>query len=310
MAAFSGGLDAYFDRALKAEVDGEHALALKFYERAAGEFPNNGEVYEKMGMLFADIGESAKAMACFEKSVAVAPEESGAAYMCLGQMKGGEEAKVNFLKGVALFRRDAAAAARNSEQAQLLRVQLASAHCAVAELFMSDLCFSPEAEASCEHHLVEAEKADPSSITVAQTFASLRISQARIEDAKVYLQRVVEALGSIEYEQDLPPFESRVVAARLLIDVGSEDVAVQLLDHLLKENDEIAEVWILLAMCHVRRSGMREARDCAKRARKILAHLVTVMPDCEQFASQRSRLDVIEKQVKELLDTKKSKVAA
>ena len=104
----------------------------------------------------------------------------------------------------------------------------------------------------CETHLGEAAKLQPGNISVEQAMASLRISQKRIDEAKVHLQRVVEALSLVEYEEDLPPYEARVVTARLLIDVGAEDIAVNILEHLLKENDEIAETWLLLATIHVR----------------------------------------------------------
>ena len=291
----SSSLDALFDRACRAEVDGEFALAVKFYEKAAAEHPNSGEVYERMGSAFAEMGDTAKALECFQKAVQVAPEESGTAYMYLGQMLKGEEAKTAYMGGITLFKRDVAAAqaSGNAEQLSTLLSQLTTAHCAVAELYLSDLCFSPEAEEMCETHLGEAAKLQPGNISVEQAMASLRISQKRIDEAKVHLQRVVEALSLVEYEEDLPPYEARVVTARLLIDVGAEDIAVNILEHLLKENDEIAETWLLLATIHVRQKRVGDAMECEGRARAVLAHIEAAMPGSEHVVSLRTRLDKI-----------------
>ena len=145
--------------------------------------------------------------------------------------------------------------------------------------------------------LGEAAKRQPGDVAEEQTLASLRISQKRIEDAKVHLQRVVEALSRIEYEEDLPPYEARVITARLLIDVGAEDIAVQLLEHLLKENDEIVETWLLLATIHLRQKRPAEAKECEERARAVLAHVSAAMPEAEQFQVQRARLDKIASEI-------------
>ncbi len=64
--------------------------------------------------------------------------------------------------------------------------QLCGAYCSVAELYLTDLCFEPNAEAECESSLQAAVKLDDptsSSPDAIQAMANLRLSQNRGEEA-------------------------------------------------------------------------------------------------------------------------------
>lgn len=83
------------------------------------------------------------------------------------------------------------------------RRQLCSAHCSIAELYLTDLCDEPDAEANCEKELESALKLDeissnlhdaasnstmddklsPPPPDALQTMANLRMSQSRPQDA-------------------------------------------------------------------------------------------------------------------------------
>lgn len=62
--------------------------------------------------------------------------------------------------------------------------QLSCAHCSVAELYMTDLCFEPDAEEQCEASLAAALAVDDGVVPDAlQTKANLRLSQRRGDEA-------------------------------------------------------------------------------------------------------------------------------
>ncbi len=76
----------------------------------------------------------------------------------------------------------------DSLQSALLETkrQLCGAYCSVAELYLTDLCFEPNAEAECESSLQAAVKLDDptsSSPDAVQAMANLRLSQNRGDEA-------------------------------------------------------------------------------------------------------------------------------
>ncbi|TGZ82907.1 hypothetical protein EX30DRAFT_339166 [Ascodesmis nigricans] len=143
------------------------------------------------------------------------------------------------------------------------RALLTSALCSCAEIYMSDLCMSPDAEQRCERYVGEAVLVSPESCEALQTLASVRISQERMEEATAALRRAREVVGreiaAVEAAEEaeesgvamtggtptLTPFPIRVGLARLLVEVGVLDDALETLEELLGENDALVDLWYL-----------------------------------------------------------------
>jgi len=129
----------------------------------------------------------------------------------------------------------------------LLKKKLAMALCSVAEVYMTDLSWEPDAEQRCESLVTEATLVAPESAESWQTLASVRVSQDRRDDAMAALTR------SLDLWRDLPPddplnvpdFPTRVALARLLLEVEMEADAIEVLERLVGEDDHSVEVWYL-----------------------------------------------------------------
>ncbi|KAF3007214.1 hypothetical protein E8E14_007372 [Neopestalotiopsis sp. 37M] len=137
---------------------------------------------------------------------------------------------------------------QEQEEAHLdeLRRKHAMCLCAVAEIYMTDLSWEADAEQRCEALVTEATLTAPDSAESWQTLANVRISQARLDDARAALQRSMDIWrGLPTSDPAVPDFPSRVSLARLLMEVEMEQDALEVLERLIGEDDHSVEVWYL-----------------------------------------------------------------
>ncbi|KIX92228.1 uncharacterized protein Z520_12109 [Fonsecaea multimorphosa CBS 102226] len=154
--------------------------------------------------------------------------------------------------------------------------KLADALCAMAEVYMTDLSWESDAESRCETLVTEAVAVCPEHLSagVLQTLASVRISQERIEDARTALKRSLdiwwkdnapppasddlkekkrsaEEEGNVGDDGRKPDFATRVSLSRLLMEVQLEQLAMSVLEGLVREDDQSVECWYLGGWCQV-----------------------------------------------------------
>ena len=95
-----------------------------------------------------------------KKSIELAPEEGHAKYMIMGQLCSGKEALDYFSKGIKLLQAETINAKKEGsitkEESFNVRTELAVAYCSVAEIYLTDCCFEPNAEEECEKALKRA----------------------------------------------------------------------------------------------------------------------------------------------------------
>lgn len=107
-----------------------------------------------------------------------------------------------------------------------------------------------DAETRCEALITEALLTAPSSPSVLQTLASIRLSQAKIPDARSALSRSLALWKDLDPEDDrVPDFPSRIALARLLMEAEMEDEAMEVLERLALEDDESVEACYLGGWC-------------------------------------------------------------
>ncbi|RYP08245.1 hypothetical protein DL765_008861 [Monosporascus sp. GIB2] len=127
-----------------------------------------------------------------------------------------------------------------------LKRKLAMTLCSVAEVYMTDLSWESDAEARCEALVTEATLVAPDYAETWQTLADVRISQQRPDDARAALARSLDLWRGLPPEDPLvPAFPSRVALARLLMEVGLERDAIEVLERLVAEDDLSVETWYL-----------------------------------------------------------------
>lgn len=265
-------------------------LAKQFLERVIQLSPNNTEGLDLLGETYVDLGDYEMAKQAFQRSVQLAPEESGTKWMFLGQMCTGHEALRMYERGCELLQREAT----NPLRAK----QLSKAKVAIAELFLTDLCMEDKAEQNCELAVSQAEQLDPQSVEAAQTKASMRLSQCRPEEARASIVTVADKLLSTAFDDREQPFEFCVQTCRILVEVNETARATQLLEALLKEDDENIEVWILLGHSHMETSK-EVAVECWERAEELLESFLEADPHDELFQAQLQHVRELLRQANE-----------
>lgn len=206
-----------------------------------------------------ELGDTDAAYALYAQAAALDPtgahESLGGSgpekFLWLAQLSpaGGAEAVRWYTTGVQVLRglitaRDAGVHADLAER--MLEKKLVSALCGLAELYMSDLCMEEEAEALCEGYVTEALLAVPLDAEALQTLASVRISQQRGEDAVAALERSFSAWKDLgEENPDMPSYASRITLARMLIETERFETAIDVLERLQAEDDQLPDLWYL-----------------------------------------------------------------
>lgn len=268
-------------------------------------------VLGKLGETKVSMGKQDAARTDFERAIALLndqdegsddvskvelQEKRASLYMYLGQLSSNDEALQAYNKGVELLvlciqdrerlekAKDMDAQDGNEQRNELneLRRQLCGAYCTIAELYMTDLCYAENAEASCETCMQHAMKVIDSPdgkpmVDALQTLASLRISQSRGEEAidlilnaygkmKTGCEALAALVGLSETENNgqhletavelieidaansLPGFEFRCQTARILLECAS--------------------------ICTEEENRPEKANECAKAAIQVLGSLL------------------------------------
>uniref|UniRef100_A0A4W3HPD0 Si:dkey-12j5.1 n=1 Tax=Callorhinchus milii TaxID=7868 RepID=A0A4W3HPD0_CALMI len=272
-------------------------LAQMFCQRALDLEPDNITVLEMMGNIFAELGNSEKAKEIsFYRSVELRPEEGHAKYMYLGQIHGGEEAVQYFRKGTELMIREyqkqkelvTQAAACDPDNLEVTSQNISTAFCSVAEIFLTDLCLEEGAADNCKEALEKALEYDPSNPEALQLMASYLFSTEQQQEGKTFLMKSIEqwlpsyqkavteqqSQGDDDSEQLqnlFPPYESRITTGKLLIEAEEYEVAVEILEGLLEEDDEVVQVWYLLGwVCYLQAEKSDQEAAFKKSARAYL----------------------------------------
>jgi hypothetical protein len=175
---------------------------------------------EKVGELKVSVGDQDGAVQDFREAIAILEEEEktlkfydtySSLSMYIGQLCVEDEARVAYEQGVTclescmnLAQQELAPETGNinptiTNQLRDLSRKLCVAYCAVAELYLTDLCYDEDAEKKCEVMLEKAmhiKDTDGQPIADAlQTMASLRLSQTtRRAEAAPYILRAFEKM--------------------------------------------------------------------------------------------------------------------
>lgn len=184
---------------------------------------------------------------------------------------------------------------QKNERALLVR-QVSTAHCSVAELFMTDLCDEEEAEEACRANILKAIEVDPSNPEAFQHMASFLLVKQEVEEAKKYIAQSLEvwlpqykavregkaATGSFDPVEVCPlSYATRLTTARILIEVEDHKSAVEVLEGLTEEDDDVVDVWYLMGWSHyLQGEEQREAAQyCLHRALQV--HSATPCEDSQ-----------------------------
>ena len=141
-------------------------------------------------------GDAENAKHCLGRAITVAPTTGHAKYLSLAQLMQGKESLELYNKAIEIITRikEQIEATPNKDiqtdpkperkivnSPQTLKQELSNSFCAVAELWMTDLCDESEAEHECESNINKAVEADDSNPEAWQTKARFHLIKSEFE---------------------------------------------------------------------------------------------------------------------------------
>ncbi|XP_073533516.1 uncharacterized protein [Phyllobates terribilis] len=254
-------------------------MAQLFCQRALDLEPENLEILDMMGNICMELGNAEKAKQVFLKAVDLSPEKGHAKYMCLGQIHGKEEALQYFQKGLDVMicayqsQPQVSGAANFSDEMEVTTKDLSAALCSVAEIYLTDLCMEEGAGDKCKEAITNALGYHPSSPEALQLMASYLFSMEQPQEGKEFLMKSLASW--------LPRLQNNKGEEQEADDDDLVELATEVLDGLLEEDDEVIQVWYLLGwVCYLqaKESDKEEAfKDSARmylrKAKKLYSKL-------------------------------------
>ncbi|CAM9978209.1 unnamed protein product [Laminaria digitata] len=241
-------VDALLDQARSA---GDPFLAVTLYEKVLQSRPDDTTVMGEAADLMLHAGETEAAKEVLARSILVGPEEGPDKYLYMAQLHEGRESLGYYEKGLELLQKQLSNAPDGAEGGEVaLKQRLCMAHCSVAELFLTDLCYEEDAESRCQDALDRSMLYDYGGPEPVHAVANLRLSQSKPEEAAQSAQEAFERLLLCEPP---PDHEFRVSLAKILMETSAvkpecSDMALQVLSGLMQEDDENVEVWYIMAI--------------------------------------------------------------
>ncbi|KAK6335533.1 hypothetical protein TWF696_002306 [Orbilia brochopaga] len=247
-------IDALVARAnslLHEESDPHQALTT--ITKALAKNPTSLPALELAGEINVELEDTDTAIRCFTAATELDADGSISGvekFLWLAELceEGGEVA-IRWYERAAEFLRKQVAETTGEEKSTAEQ-KLCSALCGMAELYMTDLCMQPDAEARCEAYITESLLIAPTSPESLSTLASLRISQSKPADARAALTRSLEAWKHLPATDDrIPPYPARMSFTRLLIECELYEEAMEVLEGLQDEDDQSVDLWYLGGWC-------------------------------------------------------------
>lgn len=261
-------------------------MAGLFCQRALDVESTNLQALDMQGHICSELGDTQKAKGAFLRAVELSPDVGHSKYLYLGQIHTGQEAVNYYTKGIQVLlsaldkqaqttQAQAGAAAPPDEDTELPTAKdVCVAYCSMAEIYLTDLCMEEGAADKCKEFIERALQYHHDNPEALQLMASYLFSTERNQEGKEYLLKSVgawlpaqkQSAASFSTEKDMqdeiPPYESRVTTAKLLIESEEFEMAVDVLEGLLEEDDEVVQVWYLSGwVCNLQLEKAKEQQE-------------------------------------------------
>ncbi|KAK7886386.1 hypothetical protein WMY93_026007 [Mugilogobius chulae] len=270
-------------------------MASLFCQRALDLESTNLQAMDMLGHIYSEMGDTLKAKEIFQRAVELSPDVGHRKFMSLGQIHTGQEAVDFYLKGIQVLLSALEKQAQTTgplgasafpvEDTDLpTHKDVSMAYCSIAEIYLTDLCMEEGASDKCKEFIERALHHHHDNPEALQLMASYLFSAERNQEGKEYLlksvagwlpsHRAASGLDEDLQNIEIPPYESRITTAKLLIEAEEYETAVDVLEGLLEEDDEVVQVWYLsgwvcyLQLERAKELQQREAREATEEERE------------------------------------------
>jgi tetratricopeptide (TPR) repeat protein len=263
-------IDAIYSRIQELREQFKFDVAEKELLNALKKTPNDVRLLDMLGGIYVDNADPGRAVAAFKKSIQLAPTQNYEKYMQMGQLMGGTEALSYFSQGLQLLH-TLKQQKKNEQDVTEINKSIASGCCAIAELYMTDLCFEPNAEQECERALLLGFKEDSNNnLQLLQTMASFRLCQQKEQEARDLMSKVVEQLlDNTTSDYNKPLYDFRMNTVKICIELKQIEHAEKLLEQLITEYDQVTDVWYLYGVIHREKGDLSGAIKYMNKAIQI-----------------------------------------
>jgi tetratricopeptide (TPR) repeat protein len=219
--------------------------------------PEDADIRYQLGSICLELGDFQGGFENIRLSLNLEPETTPDRFFAFAQLIPGREAVQVYEHGMKVY-------VESGSGSSEVKRKVSTACCAAAEIFMTDLCDDEDAEIQCGGWLERALSTDPTNPEVFRVLADLRMCQEKPQEAREFVLRACQLWSeelerlinpseneSVELLAEIPSYESRISAAKILIELGDSDLieqAVNLLEQLLKEDDSVLMTWYLLGL--------------------------------------------------------------
>ncbi|KAF4324191.1 hypothetical protein BBO99_00000114 [Phytophthora kernoviae] len=267
-------------------------LAVQFFEKALLQEPRNPSLLDSIGELSTELDNPERALTAFQQSVALAPAQNPSKYFYLAQLVTGEEAEHYTTQGIIHLKQELQQHTDPTTSAALaIKKQICDAFCSLGELYMTDMCDHEEAETRCENYFQEAMKFDVGLPEPTQALANLRLVQQNKEAADGLLEETYRRINENCDENSLPSLEFRTATGKMLIEVERYEEASDLLEGVMQEDDENAELWFLVGTCYRAMDDLPNALEFFEKCRSMLKKLKKQLRDEFYLQDQLESVD-------------------
>ena len=294
MAALSAShgehpISKLLERAQAALDGGEPEAAVLFLRKASDNPQAESSVFDLLAEVEMSIGETDRAARAWLHTIEQSgnPDDPAHAerYLYLGQLQEGTQSRDSHVRGITLLESrvrscETTSCTPSNEESnpEVIKGQLCRACCALAELYLTDLCFEDSAERHCQEAFDKAMQ-----YNLADTYepflglASLRLSQEMAGEASQLAISAYERLSKATADSSSVESGQRLAAAKVLLECAPTaspcaDAALDLLSNLMREDDENAEIWFLMGVGFFQQSPPDTAlsRDYLLRGAELL----------------------------------------
>jgi len=232
----------------------EYHMAVKFCERAYEMDPNNTQVLETFGNVCAEMGDVESAKQHFHKAAELQPFIGHVKYLYLGQLSEGLEAVQHYLRAVELLKDNLTIS--NADPVEVIKRNISSVYCSLAELYMTDLCMTEDAERECGKYSQLAIDSDQQNVEAYVNMANYLLNCSKMEGANAICQQAFNLWKSYteanKDNEDVIPelmsYQIRLTLTKLLIEVESFDKAYNVIEQLINEDEDDVTLWYYLGL--------------------------------------------------------------
>ncbi|CAH0491346.1 unnamed protein product [Peronospora farinosa] len=249
-------------------------LAVQFYEKALLQEPTKTSLLDSIGELSTELDNPERALSAFQQSVSLAPTQNPAKYFYLSQLVLGEQAEYYTKQGIMYLQEELQQHMDlMTPEALTIKKQICDALCSLGELYMTDLCDHEEAESRCEKYFHDAMTFDVGLPEPTQALANLRLVQQNKNAADELLEETCRRLNENCTEESLPSLEFRTATGKMLIEVERYEQACDVLEGVMQEDDENAELWFLVGTCYRAMDDLPNALEFFEKCQTMLNKL-------------------------------------